>query len=228
MRSHRGLVVLALALASGCAHHVSKGAMGGALDTLSARVNETPPPGQAGPMEIMAGRAVDGAIGRIDSPENIRALEQVAHAAATQAVQGALDAALRPVMGDSGRVELLAENTALALHNSLSDGILGDLGTQGYGPLAVSLSATVHNVAASATDGALVRLLPGCTADDGDCLDRRITDLSREAATGFVRGLRDEIRLAALVLAFGAGLAVAGLIALLVALLRRRNVPLAT
>jgi hypothetical protein len=216
-------LVTAMSAMSGCARHVSSRAMGGALDTFKESVGEDAPAGQA-PMETIAGRAVDGAVAHLQSPAQIAALRRVVHAAATQAVTSALDAAARPVMGTGGgRVELLAESTATAVRTSLSEGLVSDLGSQGHGPLAASLSATAHHAAAAATDGALARLLPGCTAQDPECLDRRVAELSHDAAAGFMRGVREAIETTALILAFVAGLGCATIAALAIALLRRRR-----
>jgi hypothetical protein len=215
-------VLVALA-ALGCARQAGSRAAGGAMDTVREKVEQEAAPGEA-PMQTIAGRAVDGAITHLTSPQNVAAVQRVVQAATSQAVKSALDAASQPVLGTGiGRVELLVEETTTALRTSLSEGLVSDLGRDGHGPLGASLSATARNAAASATDGALVRLLPTCTADDPDCLDRRLAELSYDAAAGFMRGVRDSIEVGALIAAFLAGLAVATIVALAVALLRRRH-----
>jgi hypothetical protein len=72
----------------------------------------------------------------------------------------------------------------------------------------------VADLAAAATDGALRRLFPQCSGDDPSCLDRRIAELSRQAAVGFTTGARDTLALPALLLAF-----IAGVVAVLLVLL---------
>jgi hypothetical protein len=207
-----------------CARHAGSSAVGGAIDTLQKKSDATKAATGETPVEAMAGRAVDGAFSRLTSPEQMAALRQIVHNAVNEAVTSALDAASRPVgPGGDGRVELLAEGAATALRSSLSEGFVTDLGDEGHGPLANSLSATVRQAAAAATDGALLRLLPDCTVDDPGCLDRRVSELSQGAASGFMRGVRDGIKLAALLLSFVAGLACATIAGLTVALVRRRE-----
>jgi hypothetical protein len=148
-----------------------------------------------------ASQATEGAINtlREQSAVNARPGELPAAALAGQAVDGAISHLQDPA--HLAALEAVAGSTASrAMQRAMTvatERLQGDLGA--------GMVETARKAALSATDGALHQIFPGCPDDDRRCLDRRITDLSRAAAAGFTRGIRDSLAIPALVLAFLAG-----------------------
>jgi hypothetical protein len=189
-----------VAMPAGCARHAASQATSGAISSIEKSVRKEKPPGEEHATEIIARQAIEAGLLSLSSPRQMAQLRRVAEAAAEAAVARALDSA---VAGSPSPIEQVASEAAGGFRDSLSSGLAGDLGENG--PLVTSLSGTVQRVAASATEGTMGRLFPGCTAEDTACVDRRISALSREAADGFGRGLRESLGLPALILAFLAG-----------------------
>ncbi len=215
--------VLALALLAGCARQAGGRAASGAMDTVREKVQQGAPPEQS-PVEIVAGRAVDGALDRLTAPEHVAALRRLIEEAAAGAVASALHAAGDPQAGeDDGRLDRLATRAATAVRTALAAGLVEDLGPQGRGPLGHSFAATVGSATGSATDAALARL--DCEPGDARCLDRRLAEISQSAANGFLRGVRDSLGVGLLILAFLAGAAAATIVSLGIALARRPRPP---
>src|SRR4029079_4933052 len=146
-------------------------------------------------------------------------LQRVAAAAAAAAVDRAFE---KTLAGSPSPVERLAAEAAGGFRASLASGLASDLGENG--PVSTSVSGAVRLAAASATDGAVGRIFPGCTPDDTDCLHRRVAALSQEAAAGFGIGLKRSLGIGALVLAFLAGAVVTLMVMLVIQLESRRRV----
>jgi hypothetical protein len=91
------------------------------------------------------------------------------------------------------------------------------------GEVRAAVAETARQAAASATDGALRRVFPGCPAGDTTSFDRRLGELSRLAAAGFARGLKDALGITALVLAFLAGAVITLLVVMAVRHARARR-----
>jgi hypothetical protein len=179
----------------GCAHHTGHQATSGALHSFAEEVGSEDEAGDR-PIKVITGRAVDAAFEHLGSPENL--------------------AQLRVVMAMAAR-EAGASMTA-----AVTKRLIADLGPDGRGPLAASLTTTIENAAGAATAGAFSRLL-ACRADDAACLDRRVGELSRRSASFFVRGLKDELGPLPLLLAFLAGVVATVAAILTVDLLRGRR-----
>jgi hypothetical protein len=177
--------------AGACAHVAAKNATTGALESLSEKsMAET---GER-PAALIAGRAIEGALSRLNDPEQIALLRRVVEQASTQAGQSLTTAA----------VEELATR----------------LGAVDAGPLVARITALTEQAGTAGARGMVRVLAPGCAAEDAECLDRRVMDLSRQAGAGFMAGVRSEVHLAALVLAFLVGVACAVAVALAVQALR--------
>jgi hypothetical protein len=225
--------LLAGLLSSACAQHMSQRATSSALDTFGEKVRQDSPEEQR-IAEIVAGRVVDGAMAKLSSPAQLAAIRSITRAASTEAVEAAFDAGFAALR--TGNVAQIAGGTAMALEAALTDGMVRDLGPDGHGPLARSLSGAVNAAAVSATEGALGRLMVQC-GDDEQCLDKRIAELSRGAAAGFVQGIRDALPapgpmvalglgaafLVAFVVAFVAGITCAALVSVALGRARRTH-----
>jgi hypothetical protein len=190
-----GLVCLALT-ASACAHLAAKNATAGAMSAIEEKSGAA----ETGkrPSELFGERAVVGAVGSLSDPEQVARIRQVVAEASAQAAQ--------------------------TLTETISRSLTEQLGLDGAGPLGTSLQAIARSTATSATDGALHAFAPACAAGDTACVDRRVGELSRQAAIGFMRGVRDQVGLLLLGLAFLAGLATALGVTLALAILRARRI----
>jgi hypothetical protein len=218
VRATWGPLLVLMAAGAGCARHVASQVTSGALESLDKPKGSQEDTDGGRPSEQIASHAVEAAVAKLSSPEQMAELRRVAAAAAEAAVERALQTALE---GEPSPVDRLAAEAAGGFRESLSSGLAGDLGERG--PLATSISGTVRLAAASATDGAVGRLFPGCTAGDSACLERRLAALSEEAAFGFGAGLKKSLGLPALVLAFLAGAAATLMVLLLIQLEVRRR-----
>jgi hypothetical protein len=109
----------------------------------------------------------------------------------------------------------------------LSRQLQAELGPNGDGPLAQTLTRVVERASAAAVAGAAQQLAPMTAAecagmDNKKCADMRVYELSRSAADGFVDGLGAAIHLPLMILAFAGGLLTALLGALVFVVSRRR------
>jgi hypothetical protein len=218
------LAGLGLALAAGCAEHAGGKAATGAIEALEEK-GAAAPPGER-PIELVTGRAVDAAIARLSQPQQTAALQALAGAIAEAAVQRALETALaRTAPGTASPVERLAVQSADSMRETLSAGLAGDLASPGSARLGEAMVHVAREATAAATDGALARLFPGCAPGDAPCLDRRVAQLSRGAAAGFVSGVKESLATVAVVLAFAAGAVCTLVVLLVVRILRSRPSP---
>jgi hypothetical protein len=174
--------------ALGCAHEAGKGATTGAIESLSQKsMAET---GER-PAELIAGRAVEGALTHLNDPRELAMLRRVVEQATTQAGQSLTTAA----------VEALAIN----------------LGRMEAGSLGGSVTGLTERAGAAGARGAMRVVMPACDAEgDPGCLDRRVMELSRQAGAGFVAGVRGELSVMALVVPFLIGVGCAALVVLVV------------
>jgi hypothetical protein len=215
MRRAISAAILCCSLAA-CARFAGKNATEGALDTLAQRAAQSgAKPGEV-PVEAAGGKALDGAIAHLKSPENVAALRDVSGAAAEAAVERAVAAVMAPSFrGDRSRLRQLVAEAGDEARLSATRGAVVALGPSGDGPLTRSVSAAARSVATAAADGAFERVRNSCDTHDERCLDRRLYQLSQAAATGFAAGLRSTLGVWALLAAFVLGilLAVGGVMA---------------
>ena len=210
-------------LVSACAHQVGKNAASGATQVVAAGQAESANDPSRQVSRVFAERAVEGAIGALDAPEQRAKIQQIVDAAVAQAVvtafRAAGEATRDQAAGVSGRpaspVALLMGQVARTAVDDAVRGVVADLGAHGEGPLAASLAGTGKNVSAAVVGGALEQLdelFPGCRGPDAvACVNRQIGSMSQAAALGFSAGLRQTIGWALLIFA--------GLIGLLMGLL---------
>ena len=87
--------------------------------------------------------------------------------------------------------------------------LVAELGPDGRGPLAVSMSRTGERVTSSVTDevgGELAALLPECPGPDRlGCLERRLQQTARTTAASFTSGVKETLGWQLLLVAFALG-----------------------
>jgi hypothetical protein len=176
-------------LALACARQMGSQAAAGAAEELRERAKPRAEPGEL-PIETTAGVVVGAILNHLQKPENLAKLQVIVKSASGEAAD--------------------------EVHDKLVQDLVRDLG--GEGELGRMISATASQAANSAADGALRRLLPDCEANDARCLDRRVEELSHRAGSGLMRGLRESVKMVALLIAFLMGALVATLIGVLVRL----------
>jgi len=210
-------------LVSACAHQMGKNAASGATQVVAEGQAENANDPSRQVSRVFAERAMEGAIGALDAPEQRAKIQQIVDAAVAQAVVTAFRAAGEAthdqLAGVPGRpaspVALLMGQVARTAVDDAVRGVVADLGRHGEGPLAASLAGTGKNVSAAVVGGALDQLnelFPGCRGPDAvACVNRQIASMSQSAALGFSAGLRQTIGWALLIFA--------GLIGLLMGLL---------
>jgi hypothetical protein len=159
------------------------------------------------------GQAAAGALAAIrqksdEAPEG----QKPAEIAARRVVDGALKHLSEPEQMQILRT-LAGDTASAAVRQAMSAAL--------EGPGAERLVATAKETSSSVVDGAILRLFPECTEDNEGCLSARMRDLGREAASGFMVGVRNEIGRLPVILAFGAGVFVALLLTLVVPIMSR-------
>jgi hypothetical protein len=190
------VVVLAVALATsgaiagGCAHHAGKQATAGALTGLQQQTQQYKAETGQYMAETIGGRATQGGLNVLTSPEQVQRLQELTGEIATTAVQRALDAALTPAEGEHGEspIEVASGQVARAIERELTRALAADLGKGGEGPLGQALAGTTARMSGSATQGVLAAFFPECSPGESHCLDRRFAELAKETAAGAVRG----------------------------------------
>jgi hypothetical protein len=181
-------LVLLACLPWGCAERIGQKAAEGAMKSMREEAaNPTGPP----PAQVAAERAVQGAMKALDDPEQQARIQKMISAAV---------AAVTRTMVEDASAQLVAE-----------------LGPDGRGPLAVSLSQTGQRVSASVTGGVvggvvngvgtqLASLVPECSGPNrAACLQQRLQETTRTTAASFSKGVRDSIGWQFLLLAFALG-----------------------
>lgn len=194
-RSRRGLrerrpLLLLVALGSlpwACAERIGQKAAEGAMKTMREEAaNPTGTPAA----ELAAERAVNGAINALDDPAQQARIQKM--------VSEAVAAVTRTMVEDAS-AELVAQ-----------------LGPDGSGPLAASLSQTGQRVSASVAGGVVggvsaelaTALVPECNGPNrAACLQQRLQEATRSTAASFSKGVRDSIGWQFLLLAFVLGAA---------------------
>ena len=193
-------LVLALAAQPGCgvAQRTARSAAEGTMGALAGKAAA-----HGGFKQLAEGLkrgAARSVVDELGQPERLEDLQRIAAAMAAGTVAGASRA-----VGGGAPVEAMAEQAARAFSRQLT----AELGPAGEGPLAMSLSATTGQVAASMAEGArgeLAPLFPECRgAEASRCLDSAVERLSRAAAAGVAGGIGASLGMWPLVLVFGGG-----------------------
>ena len=134
---------------------------------------------------VAAGRAVEGAVAALDAPEQREHLRSIVADTMSEVVQTAIEDATRQ--------------------------IVAELGPDGEGPLAASLTNASARISAGVVSGArgeMMALFPDCAGPDPRaCIERQLQDMARSTAAGFTKGIRDTLGLPLLIIAFVFGVA---------------------
>ena len=240
---------------NGCAaapKQAAKGATEGALEELKEQNQpraDGPPP-----MQELAGNIVKGTAAELDKPETRAQIGRIVETTIRSAVGSTLGEFTNPHWGnrnwaDSPRgfqmpspaiatspLPMAQLGPMGALGSKMAEGFtLGmsrqlqiELGPNGQGPLGQTMAGVMREATQAAISGATHELVPADCAglDSRECADRRVRDLSRSAAKGFVDGLGTALQIPLLAAAFGAGIVGALVVFLLLRL--RRPVLIAT
>jgi hypothetical protein len=131
-------------------------------------------------------------------------------------------------LGQLGPIGALGGKMAEGFTLGMSRQLQVELGPNGQGPLGQTMAGVMKEATQAAISGATQELVPAdCVGlDSRECADRRVRDLSRSAAKGFVDGLGSALQIPLLAIAFGAGFLGALIVFLLLRL--RRPVLIAT
>ena len=180
-RGARGLaLIVAIAcVQSGCARHVGKQAAEGAATELRRQAEARPEK----PAHEAAENAVVGVVDALDDPAQRARIDSLIAQAVSAAATAAVEKATR---------QLVAE-----------------LGSDGEGPLAVSLARTGERASAAAVGGVgseLIALAPECAGPDPlGCIERRLQQTARSTAASFSAGVRETLGWQLLLVAFALG-----------------------
>jgi hypothetical protein len=247
---------VATALLGGCAapKQMAKGATEGALEEVKEQSQQRPngPP----PMQELASSIVKGTAAELDNPETRAQIGRVVESTMRSAIGSALGEFTNPQwgyqrggdaphgfrmgttagptppataqLGSLGPIGLLGGKMAEGFTLGMSRQLQIELGPNGQGPLGQTMAGVVKEATQAAISGAAQGLVPAdCVGlDSRECADRRVRDLSRSAAKGFVDGLGTALQIPLLIAAFGAG--VVGALVMFLLMRLRRPVLIAT
>jgi hypothetical protein len=189
LRGKRRLLALVVlgTLPWGCAERIGQKAAEGAMKSMR---EEAANPTGTPPSQIAAQNAVKGAINTLDDPEQQARIQKM--------VSEAVAAVTRTMVEDAS-AELVAQ-----------------LGPDGSGPLAVSLSQAGQRISASVAGGVVrgagaelaTELVPECSGPNrAACLQQRLQETTRNTGALFSKGVRDSIGWQFLLFAFVLGAA---------------------
>ncbi len=235
---------------------MAKGATEGALEEVKEQTqpgaNGNGPP----PMQDLASNIVKGTAAELDKPETREQIGRIVETTMRSAIGSALGEFTNPQWGhqqrwgDSPRGFHVGQTAGPtppagplaslgpigALGGKMAEGFtLGmsrqlqiELGPNGQGPLGQTMAGVMKEATQAAIHGATMELVPAdCVGlNSRECADRRVRDLSRSAAKGFVDGLGTALQIPLLVAAFGAG--VIGALVVFLLMRMRRPVLIAT
>ena len=204
-------IALLAALPLGCAARIGKNAAAGAMAEMRQQSANGGPPAS-----VAAGNAVAGAMAAFDTPEQQARIQRLV----SQAAAGAMTALDDPEQ--QARMQRMVSQTIAAITRTTVDDasaqLVAELGPDGAGPLAVSLSQTGQRVAASVAGGVvggvvggvgkeLAALVPECTGPNrAACLEQRLQETTRTTAATFSGGVRDSLGWQLLLVAFALGI----------------------
>jgi hypothetical protein len=207
-------------------------------------------------MQSLASNIVKGATAELDQPETRAQIGRIVETTVRSAIGATLGEFTAPTQwggqrwGDAARFRMAPpeESSAHApgalaqlgpmgaLGGKMAEGftlgmsrqLQAELGRDGQGPLGQTMAGVMREATQAAISGATQELVPAdCVGiDSRECAERRVRDLSRSAAKGFVDGMGAALQIPLLVAAFGAGVIGALIVFLLLRL--RRPVLIAT
>jgi len=166
---------------------------------------------------VAAGRAVEGALSALDAPENREQIRSLISETVSNAVQTAVAGAVATLAAPEQREQirsLVSETVSDAVQTAVEDAtreLAAQLGPDGDGPLAASLTNASSRISAGAVRGVrgeLMALFPDCGGPDArGCIELQLQQIARSTAAGFTKGVRDSLGLSFLFVAFVLGVA---------------------
>jgi hypothetical protein len=234
---------------------MAKGATEGALEEVKEQTQARPDGGPP-PIEELASNIVRGTAAELDKPETRAQLGRIVESTMRSAIGSAVGEFTNPQWGHQrwgdaprgfhvgqaagptppapgalaslGPVGALGGKMAEGFTLGMSRQLQIELGPTGQGPLGQTMAGVMKEATQAAITGATEALVPADCAglDSRECSDRRVRDLSRSAAKGFVDGLGTALQIPLLIAAFGAG--VIGALVVFLLLRLRRPVLIAT
>jgi hypothetical protein len=187
------LVVLALVAGTSCARQMGRKASEGAIEALKQR------PASEQPMRVAAGRAVEGAIDKLEDPRQQERLREIigqaVDAAVARTFQSLADPRQRQNMNQLV-TELVDEATERALQNltAAEPGPLAGLEAMVQRLASVAAHEVVHEVV-QGMNKSFDELLPSCEGlDPAACRHQRLRALTRETGASFAAGVLDVVR----------------------------------
>jgi len=209
------LVFAALAaavFASACAHRMGEQSAKGMAQALE---EQSDPNKQL--MRVGATRAVEGALTALDVPENREQLRSLVSDVVSEAMQTAIKGAVATFNAPEQRDQirsLVSDVMSEAMQTAVEDAtrqLVAELGPDGDGRLAASLTNTSSRIAAGVVSGArgeMMALFPDCGgADPRGCIERQLQDMARSTGAGFTKGVRESLGLPLVFLVFVLGVA---------------------
>jgi hypothetical protein len=161
--------------------------------------------------ERMGKKAAAGAVAELQRQSSDDPSKQAARVAATRAVEGAVETLDEPAQ--RARIDHMVSQAAaaaatVAVQNATRQ-LVAELGADGEGPLAVSIARTGERVSAAAVSSVgseIAALAPECAGPDPlGCIERRLQQTARSAASSFTTGVKETIGWQLLLVAFGLG-----------------------
>jgi len=209
VRSHLDKMwIMALLAIAGCAHQIGSRATQGAAQTVATKLQQIEPEAVSG---IVRG-TMTGMLTELTAPEHLQVFETIALNASRAATRG-IATELRTTEGAG--LEQVANRVAGSAVATLGHTLTGDPG------LRSNLTQMSREISASAVAGVrdeLASVFPECSdANRKQCVERRISELSRVAARGLTAGVVGAAKLPLMGLSFLIGM----LLALLVVRARR-------
>jgi hypothetical protein len=217
-----GLAALFFCAGVGCGAHMT--AKNAAQGIQTAQAGATAPEEQIA--RVATGRAVEGAMDALDTPEQRARIQKFVDAAVADAVASALRVAFTPAPSagnERGAAAMLAGQIGQAATEDALGRVAFQLG--GDGALRQNIVATGASATDAAVSAALDGLFPECRGSDAAaaaCRRDHVQAFTRATAAGVTAGVRDSLAWPMLLLAAAVGLALGALAHWALTLRRRR------
>lgn len=198
-RLHK-LPIAALLVLAGCAQQIGARAAKGAAQTVATKLSGVEPEAVS---EIVRG-TMTGMLTELTTPEHLQMVDAIAIKASRAAARGIVGE-LRATEGAG--FEQMANGVAASAIATLGRTLETDTVLRGH------LTQMSRELSASAVAGVrdeLASVFPGCGGATGEqCMERRISELSRAAARGMTAGIVEAAKLPLMALSFLAGVLLA-------------------
>ena len=154
-------------------------------------------------MRVGATRAVEGALTALETPENREQLRSLVSEVMSEAVRTAVAGAVAALDAPEQREQirsLVSDMMSAAVQTAVEDAtrqMVAQLGPDGEGPLATSLTNASARISAGVVSGArseMMALFPDCGGPDPrGCIERQLQEMARSTAVGFTKGVRETL-----------------------------------